>query len=268
MRRKGDLDSVFLRSKRQASGDDGTLGVDVTDRESVRDAIASVRPDVIVHLASIAGAACDEDLQKTELVNVQGVRIVAEEARNHGVSRIVFASTGAVYGDKYHFPVSESAPISPESAYAASKYSAERVLQEVVGESEGLEVIILRVFNIFGPYFDQSLVSRLWTSSTGAPVTLRGMEEFVRDYSHVSAVVAAFEASTTISLEKSIAVFNIGSGVPFSTSQLVETLGRERPLRYTAQPGPYSYSCADISVAQDKLKLLSFPPSAELLALA
>ena len=77
--------------------------------------------DAVVHLGGVVGdPACDLDERRTLEINVTATRLLAEAARRTGVSRFVFASTGAVYGacDRR---MDEDAPLNPVSLYARSK---------------------------------------------------------------------------------------------------------------------------------------------------
>jgi UDP-glucose 4-epimerase len=267
IRGSGDQRSIFLRNRGPANGTSDPLRVDVTDRASLFAAISRTQPDVIVHLASLAGAVSDDDPERTRAVNVDSVRYVAEAAEELGVQRIVFASSGSIYGDRYSTPIDENGQLNPGSRYANSKALAEEVLRDAARSQGNLEVVILRIFNIYGQDFDQSLVSRLWNSSPANPVPLRAMNDFVRDYSHVSTVVSAIEASTSAILEKRESIFNIGSGIPITSARLVETLATARPISYAAETGAASYSCADIALASAQLSLASSPPTPQTLRL-
>lgn len=258
LREAGDFESVFVRHRPLPGGPAEMGGLDVTDRAAVTAKIAEVQPDVIVHLASIAGASCDVDPARTQAVNVDSVRWVSEAASQNGVGRIVFASTGGVYGERYDAPIAESGPIDIQTKYAASKFEAEEVLRAASNGSSAIQTVILRIFNVYGPGFDESLVSRLLASSRNTPARLIGLSHFVRDYSHVSAVVAAIESSSSAFLSETTTTLNIGSGVPLSNLQLLELLGEWEGIEYLVQGDAISYSCADIDAAK---AILDFSPS-------
>jgi UDP-glucose 4-epimerase len=256
LQQAGDRHSVFLGSPRSAIRSGNAASLDVTDREAVDAAIAATKPDVVIHLASLAGADCDVDLSRTQTVNVDAVRWVSEASVKHGVSRVVFASTGAVYGSGYSSPVSESAPINPGTNYASSKVEAEEILRSAASEHPRTQAAILRIFNVYGPAFDDSLISRLLRSTEASPAPLVGLDHFVRDYSEVSAVVSALLLCSTVRLESSSNTFNIGSGVATSTRQLLGLI--DQPVHYTVTGDAHSYSCANIEAATSEL---GFTPS-------
>jgi UDP-glucose 4-epimerase len=83
-------------------------------------------------------------------VNVGGTVSVLEAVRDVGVRRLVFISSGAIYGDQDRQPVSEDALPDPLSPYAVSKLAAERYVR-TLGRLWGVETVCLRVFNAYGP---------------------------------------------------------------------------------------------------------------------
>ncbi|MGH7804949.1 MAG: NAD-dependent epimerase/dehydratase family protein [Candidatus Binatia bacterium] len=118
----------------------------VADRESVRGAVRGV--ELVLHVA----AAFREIAASSELyraVNVEGTRIVAEEALAGGVRRVVYCSTEGVHGDVKNPPGTEESPIAPEDFYQQTKWEGEVAIREVA--ARGLEASILRPTAIYGP---------------------------------------------------------------------------------------------------------------------
>jgi nucleoside-diphosphate-sugar epimerase len=125
----------------------------VTDRGAVRAAMQEV--DVVFHLAaklhinSPDPALADEYRQ----VNVEGTRVVAEEARDAGVRRVVFFSTIAVYGPSVPGAVlSEESPIRPETVYGSTKAEAETLIRTLCHGPDGAPFgVVLRISAVYGP---------------------------------------------------------------------------------------------------------------------
>lgn len=228
--------------------------VDVTDSVAVRAAVESLRPDVIVHLASLTGTDCERNPERAEDVNVGSVRTLTEAARELGVSRLVFTSSSAIYGDRYTRPVTEDTPPQPTSVYGDTKLRAEALLSG----TGGVQTLALRIFNLFGDEFEESLIWRLLHSSAEQPVALRGPDNFVRDYVHVGDVADAITASLRVELSGNHETINVGSGVPLSNRDLLDLLGDRCELHYRVVDGQRSYSCADITRAR---QLLGFTPT-------
>lgn len=243
--------SYLLRPGSTAHPDHPSVDVaDITDVDRLTAIVDKRRPTAIIHLAALVGAACDVDPGRTQDVNVDAVGSLADIARTHAVPRFVLASTSAVYGDGYLSPIAETDELAPASRYAQSKRSAELTLAAAAEQSGSFSAVALRIFNVFGPGISESLVNRLVNATPDAPVTLAGLDTFVRDYVHVDDVVDALLLASEAPSIQSCTVVNVGSGVPTSNRDLVEALN---PVSYLTGPPRSSYSCADVALARHLL---------------
>jgi UDP-glucose 4-epimerase len=233
--------------------------VDLTDLAALDREVRDFAPDTVVHLAAITAGACEQDADLTKRVNVDATEVIAKAAAKSGPTRFVFASSSAIYGDKYDAPIAEDGTLNLASAYANSKYEAERVLSELAADQPSFSCMALRIFNIYGPEFTDSLVSLLRVSTPQSPVSLRGPDNFVRDYIHVEDVVDAIQAALAADLDGGFTPINVGSGVPTSNRDLVRALELSSPVYYEASDGPTSYSCASITFAAALLGLSPRP---------
>ncbi len=82
-------------------------------------------------------------------VNVGGTRIVLEAARRHGIRKFVYCSTCGVHGNVDHPPANEDAPIQPADYYQRTKYQAEPIVLDRIGQ--GMETVVIRPAAIYGP---------------------------------------------------------------------------------------------------------------------
>ncbi|MCZ7550253.1 MAG: SDR family oxidoreductase [Anaerolineales bacterium] len=161
-------------------------------------------------------------------VNVTGTASLLEAARKHGVKRVVFASSAAVYGDSDAYPLSEETPLRPLSPYASSK-RVDEIYGQLYTASFGVEVVGLRYFNVYGPRQrpdSQSpaavpiFIRRLLDNK---PVTIFGDGGQTRDLIFVGDVVRAnFVAAAHPSAPGG--VFNICTGNETRILDLVEIL--------------------------------------------
>ncbi len=122
---------------------------DVRDPNGVRKALEGM--DVVFHLAALIGIpfsylAPDSYLE----TNIRGTLNVLQAAKDHGVKRILLASTSEVYGTARYTPIDEKHPKQGQSPYAASKIAAD-YMGESFYRSFDLPVTIVRPFNTFGP---------------------------------------------------------------------------------------------------------------------
>lgn len=203
-------------------------------------------------------------------VNVGGTVSLMEAMRDTGVHRVVFTSSGAIYGRQAHKPVHEQDPPQPDSPYAVSKWAAEKYIH-TIGELWGLETVALRIFNAYGPFQSLPLshapvVPRfLQQALTGGSMVLFGDGRQTRDFVFVDDVVdALISAATAEDINRS--VLNVGSGVETSINELVdcieEATGHSVNRIYNpSAAGGVPRLVADISQAQT---LLGFKPKTSL----
>ena len=240
---------------------------DIRDADAVQKAMQWA-PETIVHCAaqldvraSVADPARDAD------VNIVGALRVLNAAVEAGAKRFIFASTGgAIYGEPAdETPVSESAPMRPESPYGLSKASFENYLN--LWSRQGKIVpVVLRYSNVYGPrqgaggeagvvaVFAQRLLN-------GQQCTIFGDGTSARDYVFVGDVVEANRAALT---RGDGGVFNIGTGQLTSIDEVyitvraavAEITGREiesAPEYAPLRPGEVERICLDASLARAEL---------------
>jgi len=245
-------DAVFLVSPRsiglapEPTADPAVEVVDITVAARLNEVVAAHRPTGIIHLASVTGADCEADPERAQVVNVEAVRSLAGIAKANGVSRIVLASTSAVYGDQYASPVDETGELVLGSRYAQTKRDAELVLQAAADGDGDFSAISLRIFNVYGPGMSGSLANRLVAAPAASPVVLAGLDTFVRDYVHVDDVVEALLRSVEVSLPQPWSIVNVGTGRPVSNRELIAALA---PVNAVTSDPRASYSCAAVARA-------------------
>lgn len=242
---------------------------DVADRPKLWTLLQDV--DCVYHLA--ARVLVSESIlypREYNEVNVGGTVSVMEAMRDAGVQRVVFTSSGAVYGEQGLQPVREDQPPNPQSPYAVSKLAGEYYVR-TIGALWGIETVILRVFNAYGP--GQSLppahppvVPRfLYQALRGGSLVIFGGGGQTRDFVYADDVVEALVAAATAA-DVDRRIINVGSGRETSVNELAAlaalVVGREvEVLHSPAESGGVSRLCADLSVAN---RLLDYEPRVDL----
>ena len=221
--------------------------------------VAAERPDAIIHLAALVSV--QESIANPALnfsLNVQASQLVAEAARLHGVGRVVFASSAAIYGDAAERPIRESAEKRPVSPYGAAKLASEALLLGH-GAAYGFTVRCQRYFNVFGPRQDPSSpysgVISIFARSyrEGQPVTIYGDGRQTRDFIAVRDVARANAlAATRPGLASGSA--NICTGRATSLLDLAGIFaahhpGAAAPVHRPARPGDILHSLGDPAAA-------------------
>jgi UDP-glucose 4-epimerase len=194
------------------------------------DTLRSAGVRAVCHLAAaIDVRASVADPVNDALRNVVGTVAVLEAARQAGVEKVVFASSGgSIYGSATPPPVAEGAVVAPESPYAASKAAAELWLQ-TFQRLYGLRWTALAMANVYGPRQDprgQAGVISLFTGRmlAGLPTTIYGDGAQTRDFVYVGDVADAFVAACGPRAD-GLRV-NIGTGIETTVRQLHTELAR------------------------------------------
>jgi nucleoside-diphosphate-sugar epimerase len=229
------------RPARRLEGSDAPrLEVDIRDAAGLEDALCRVRPEVVVNAA--VGRA-PEDLVGT---NVLGTYNVLEAARAAGVARVVHLASSSEYGPA-DAPRKEDAPLRPADPYAATK-AAGTTLALRMAASDGPEVVVLRLFYVFG---EDEPTTRI------IPATLRAMRDgrplaltapgFCRDFLYRDDGVSAIRLALTA---PGVAgeLFNVGTGVETRNEELVarvrDLAGAPLEVRHgEVAPRPHDGTC-------------------------
>lgn len=239
---------------------------DLRDLATVQRACAGV--EVVLHqgaMASVPRSIAEPAM--THAVNVTGTLNVLVAAKEAGARRVVFASSSSVYGDTPVLPKVETMTPNPMSPYAAQKLAAEwycRVWQRIYG----LDTVVLRYFNIFGPAQDPrseyaAVLPRFITSALARQrPTIYGDGEQSRDFTYIDNVVQANLLAATASAAPG-KVMNIGTNARITLNQVIAELARITgqtidPIYQAARPGDVRDSLADITEAH---RVIGYTPA-------
>jgi UDP-glucose 4-epimerase len=242
---------------------------DVNDRPKLWTLLQEV--DCVYHLA--ARVSVPESIlypREYNAVNVGGTVSLMEAMRDVGVRRVVFCSSGAIYGNQDIQPLTEGQTPRPNSPYAVSKLAAEYYIR-TIGGLWGIETVSLRIFNAYGP--GQHLPASnppvvpyfLRQAVRNGTLVINGDGKQTRDYVYVNDVVSAMIAAATAPDLNGL-VINIGSGKETSIRTLanlvLKVTGSQTNIIYSAKTsGGVSRLCADLSLAAQKL---NYKPSISL----
>ncbi len=200
---------------------------DMLDRPKLWTLLQDV--ECVYHLA--AKVAVQESIlypREYNSTNVGGTVSVMEAMRDVGVKRVVFTSSGAVYGAQKAQPLHELMVPSPDSPYAVSKLSAEYYVK-TIGQLWGIETVTLRIFNAYGP--GQHLPANhppvipnfLKQAVKGGSLIVHNSGSQTRDFVYLDDVVNALaKAGSATGVDGT--TINIGSGKEYSVLDLVNNV--------------------------------------------
>ncbi|QLD88775.1 NAD-dependent epimerase/dehydratase family protein [Natronomonas salina] len=231
---------------------------DVRDAETVDAAVEAT--DVVFHqaaLVSVSGSI--QNPKQSHSINATGTLNILEAARKYD-SRVVVASSAAVYGQPDVTPIPESHPLEPASPYGLNKLTSDHYAR-LYNDLYGLETVALRYFNVYGTGqkggdYTGVIEVFLEQAQDGGPITVHGDGQQTRDFVHVHDVVDANRlAAETDAVGKA---FNIGTGSAITIRDLAELIkntgdSSAEIVHKDPREGDIRHSCADISLARKQL---------------
>jgi nucleoside-diphosphate-sugar epimerase len=236
---------------------------DLLDEEFLRRAATGA--DVIFHQAaipsvprSIAAPRASHD------ANATGTLQVLETARACGVRRVVYAGSSSAYGDTPVLPKVETMSPAPLSPYAVAKLTGELYCR-MYARTFGLETVVLRYFNVFGPRQDPqsqyaAVIPKFVTAAlTGTQPVIFGDGTQSRDFCFIDNVVRAnLLAAEAPAAAASGRTFNVACGSAVDLNTVIQMVGEMtgRPLSARYEPsraGDVKHSLADIGEAVQRL---------------
>jgi UDP-glucuronate 4-epimerase len=204
----------------------------VRRRDLARDQLDFAGFDGVFHLAGQPGVRSFGDVFSLYVErNVLASQRVFEAAARDG-ARVVFASSSSVYGEAERYPTPEDTPPAPVSPYGITKLTCEH-LARAYGRSFGLDAVVLRYFNAFGPRQrpDMAFTKIARALATDQPFDLYGDGEQSRGWTYVDDVVDA----TMRAMERGTGTYNVGGGVEASVREAIAILeglaGRSLEIR-------------------------------------
>lgn len=263
------LDDLSTGDPDRLSADIHLVRGDVNDRPKLWSILQDV--DCVYHLA--ARVMVPESMlypREYNQVNVGGTVALMEAMRDVGVRRVVFISSGSIYGTQSQQPMRESARPNPRSPYAVSKLAAEYYIR-TIGDLWGIETVCLRVFNAYGPgqrippTHAPVIPYVLRQCMDNGTIVIHGNGKQTRDYVYIDDVVDAMVQAAKVT-DVNRLIINVGSGKDYSVSTLVkmalEITGKKPEVITNPQhdSGP-DRMCADLALAKKKL---AYKPSVPL----
>ena len=219
--------------------------------------------DIVIHLAAqISVPASIKNPKLTFDVNVNGTQNVLNACLQNNITKIIAASTAAVYQNtSTKIILDEASPVEPQSPYGESKLEMENKIIDFAS-IHNIDATILRFFNVFG--IGQSIeyagvVTKFKENiQNNSPLVIFGDGAATRDFIHIDDVVDAIILATSHS--KNL-IYNIASGISTSISDLAKIMiaisGKDIKILYhPSRSGDILFSSADISLPKKNLKFM------------
>lgn len=203
---------------------------DITDFNSL--AKASKGIDLVMHFASFTNSnETYRNPLKDFQINVSGTLLLLEAMRKNNINKIVFASTGKVYGKPQYAPIDEKHPANPVDPYSLGKRVCEEYIS-LYGKIFNFDYIILRIFGIYGPRQIPKPGSLAGVISifaenilNGKDIVIYGDGKLKRDFLYIDDFIEAVFRLLKNGLWKN--TFNIASGKSVTLNELTKILAKK-----------------------------------------
>lgn len=268
----------------------GFVELDLRDTDALAGVLERSGCEAVIHFAGLKHVA--ESMTRAVDyfdVNVGGLVSLLQAARRTGVRRLIFSSSGSIYGDATTVPIPETATPAPSNPYSHSKWICEQILARVCAVEPDWSVVALRYFNPAGAHpsgrigedpthLVSNLLPVLMEAAAGLrdSVTIFGTDfdtpdgTAIRDYVHVMDVAAGHAAALDLlGTATGYEALNIGRGEGVSVRQLVAAteavVGRPIPVvEGPRRPGDVPALAADTRRSRQRLGLADYRPVSEI----
>lgn len=248
------LDNLTLGRRAWVRTEAELLEGDIQDLNCCRQAVEGC--DGVFHLAAMSRSAASLDnveiCTNNNIIGTQNVLIASREA---SVKKVVYSGSSTYYGNQKP-PHREDMPPNYLNFYGLSKHVGEEYCL-LFDRLYGVETIVLRYFNVYGPRLSgdgaYALVISIFLNQlkSGKPLTIHGSGEQTRDFVHVTDVAQA----NILAFESAIhgATYNVGTGIPVSVKELADLISPQQ-IHEARRAGDAESTQADITRIQRELQ--------------
>ena len=221
------------------------------------EAVPEMKGATLIHMAGIVGEqAISKDETQAEWVNVNSLPVFLRGCLEAGISKVVYVSSGHVYGPHHSRPIPESSALTPSTRYGELKARAENVFSEQASKL-GLDFGILRPFSIIGSTMPEFTLYGAVQRAIKSGSVLSASED-VRDFADPKLLAQAiFRGSSSNTLNQG-RIVNLCTGEPTSVRKCAESIalnetGRNQPIMVDSRKSSFPYLVGDPSEMRNLL---------------
>lgn len=232
----------------------------------VKEVFEKEKPEIIYHFAFNVLVPKSVENPQMDLDSIAGSLNIFQNAKNFGVKKIIFASSGFIYGNTHNLPAKETEPVDPVSPYVVSKNAVENYLA-FFNKAYKIPYVIFRYAAVFGPGQVTGAMSDYARKlACGKQAEIWGDGKKTRDYVFIDDVVKANILALDVADNFECPIFNIGNGIETTLnemySKVAKLLSKEaKPVYLPDRPGDQVRYALDWSKAS---KVLGWKPEVTL----
>jgi UDP-glucose 4-epimerase len=221
----------------------------------VKNVFENENPEIIYHFAFNVLVPKSVENPLLDMDSIAGSLNILINAQKYGAKKIIFSSSGFVYGNTKNLPAKETEPIDPISPYVVSMYAVESYVK-FFKKAHNLSYVIFRNAAVYGPgQITGAMADYIRKLRAGQQADIWGNGNKTRDYVFIDDVVSANILALGLSDDYPEPIFNLGSGKETTLNDLykkiAELLGKEAmPIYHPERSGEQMRYCLDHSKAK------------------
>jgi UDP-glucose 4-epimerase len=244
---KGFIGSHFVDYCRQHSLPYVCFLGDLLNSEDVQHFFSENAIDQLIHLVGTFDPPFQNQIEK----NVMTLQTIVNIGINHGLTKIIYASSGAIYGEPLHETSKESDNLRPNTLYGLSKLFAESCIQ-YYSNNYGIHYVILRFPNVYGLDAQKGVISRfLYDIKTKGEITIAGDGLQSRNFLHVDDACRALAKAIDYNTSD---IFNISNSQKLTINEVVDML--KKKYVFTIDHAPKDNNLKNLLLDGSKAKRL------------
>ena len=197
---------------------------DITDFSELKKLLKGI--DIVVNLASPPLTSSLNYVREFSNITINGIINILEASRLNNVKKIIFPSASSMIGSIKKSPVPEDHEATPTNPYGIAKLASEHFIR-IYKELYGINFVIFRFFNIYGPYQKNGVIPNLFSKiKNNKPVTIFGEGNQIRDYVFIKDISNFFKISIS-SNKADNNIINMGTGIGHSVMDLINIMSKK-----------------------------------------
>jgi UDP-glucose 4-epimerase len=211
------------------------------------------RPDYVYHFAYFVLVPKSVENPLLDMDSVRGSINILQAAKKYKIKKIIFSSSGFIYGNNPNLPLKETEPHQPDAPYAITKFAIEDYLR-FYRKNFGIDYVIFRHAAVYGPrQITGAMAGYIRELQQGVPSEFYGIK--TRDYIYIDDVVDINLRALNLPPFYPDPVFNVGMGGEMHLIDLYYALAKllnkkPNPVKLPRRPGEQDRYCVDISKAK------------------